>query len=52
VIVSGEEEEREEVIVTVTMDACTTWLPKEEDFRTFLMSQECAELAEMAANLV
>ena len=27
------------------------WLPKQEDFRTFLMSEECAEMAEMVANL-
>jgi hypothetical protein len=26
-------------------------LPKQEDFRTFLMSEECAEMAQMVANL-
>ena len=30
---------------------CSAQVPKQEDFRTFLMSEECAEMAEMAVNL-
>ena len=27
------------------------WVPKLDDYRTFLMSEECVEMAQMVANL-
>ena len=50
-MISSNGEEQEEVIIMVVSKVSPARLSKYEHFRTFLMSEACAEMAEMVANL-